>query len=91
MTECIIFRSCKRDFTYIYLRKGLELEDLPAELRSLLGEVEHVMELDLASCKRLEQEDIETVRLHVEDPGYYLQLPPTEDPSGWLDLKPRSP
>jgi uncharacterized protein YcgL (UPF0745 family) len=44
------------------------------------------MDLDLAKRDHLAKEDINVVRRHIADPGYYLQLPPEDDPSGWLDL-----
>lgn len=90
MTRCTIYRSSRAEYTYLYLREDLELDDVPEELLKLLGEPEPVMDVDLAERDSLAKEDIERVRFNLTDPGYHLQLPPQDDPSGWLDL-PKKP
>jgi uncharacterized protein YcgL (UPF0745 family) len=83
---CTVWRSIKREYTYLYLHEDREFEDLPTPLRALFAGAEPAMELDLAARSTLANADIEQVRKQLEDPGYYLQLPPEDDPSGWLDL-----
>lgn len=89
MTRCNVYRSSRAEFTYLFLREDLALEDIPASLLELLGEPEPVMEIDLAERGSLGKEDIDTVKQRMIDPGYHLQLPPEDDPSGWLDLPPK--
>lgn len=84
--KCTVIKSLKRDYTYLYLRDDVALEDLPAELLQLLGETAPVMALDLVPGGTLAQENVESVIANLETEGYHLQLPPKEDPSGWLDL-----
>jgi len=86
MSLCKIYRSSHAEYTYVYLRDDLSLEDLPAELLKLLGTPECIMELDLSGRKTLAQENIDTVKRRLENPGYHLQLPPEDDPGGWLEL-----
>ncbi|MEE4175094.1 MAG: YcgL domain-containing protein [Xanthomonadales bacterium] len=88
---CTIWRSRTREYTYIYLREDVELADLPAPLQVVFAEAELAMELDLARRDALANADIATVREQLNDAGYYLQLPPEDDPSGWLDLPPKHP
>ncbi len=83
---CTVWRSIKREYTYLYLHEDREFDDLPDPLRALFTGAELAMELDLAARSALANADIEQVRKQLEDPGYYLQLPPEDDPSGWLDL-----
>ena len=83
---CTVWRSRKRHYTYLYLQDDQEFDDLPEPLRVLFHEAELAMELDLATRETLANADITVVREHLKDPGYYLQLPPEDDPSGWLDL-----
>lgn len=90
MTRCTVYRSSRKAFTYLYVRDGLELEELPVDLLKLLGEPEAIMELDLAERRSLAQENVATVIAHLDDPGYHLQLPPDDDPSGWLELPKRA-
>lgn len=86
MTRCTIYRSSRAEYTYLYLREDLDLDDVPETLLKLLGDPQPVMDIDLAERTSLAKENIEAVRLSLADPGYHLQLPPEDDPSGWLDL-----
>jgi hypothetical protein len=76
MPACSIYRSEKKESTYLYLAEGLTFEDLPDELRAGFGEATRVMELDIEANTRLAQADAKNVLRALEDPGYYLQLPP---------------
>lgn len=84
--NCTIYRSSARDYTYVYLREDLMFEELPESLRSVFGEPEKVMELELAPDRELAQEDVAQVLANLEGQGFHLQMPPSDDPSGWLDL-----
>ena len=88
--QCVVYRSAVRAYTYLYLRAGLEMEELPADLRKALGPLDKVMDLNLTPDRQLAQEDTATVLANLASQGWHLQLPPSDDPSGWLDLpKPR--
>jgi len=76
MPSCLIYRSEKKESTYLYLAEGVSFEDLPDELRAGFGEATEVMKLNIEADTRLAQADAENVLQALEDPGYYLQLPP---------------
>lgn len=84
--KCSVVRSSLKDYTYIYLRDGFEFDDLPEALKQIFGVPEFVMNLDLTPDRKLANEDVEQVRHNLAEQGYYLQLPPKEDATGWLDL-----
>ncbi len=84
--NCTIYRSKKKGYTYIYLREGVSFEDLPSALQAVFGEPEQVMALSLTPDRVLAQENIEDVLNNLTTEGFHLQLPPSDDPSGWLDL-----
>ena len=84
--KCAVFRSNLKDFTYIYLIDGYEFDDLPDALRKVFGEPQRVMDLDLNPARKLAYEDVNQVMANLAEHGYHLQLPPTEDQTGWLDL-----
>ncbi|MEJ2535022.1 MAG: YcgL domain-containing protein [Gammaproteobacteria bacterium] len=84
--KCTIYRSRQRDFTYLFLPEDGALEELPEGLRALFANAERVMALELSADRPLAQEDPARVMENLRRDGYHLQLPPTEDPSGWLDL-----
>jgi uncharacterized protein YcgL (UPF0745 family) len=87
--QCLVYRCARRAYTYLYLNPSLDWEDLPPELVALFQGAEQIMELELHPDRPLAQEDVTQVLKNLADPGYHLQLPPTEDPSGWLDLPSR--
>lgn len=89
MIPCHVYRCARRAYTYLYLHPALAWDDLPPELAALFAGAEKIMELELRPDRPLAQEDVVQVMAHIEDPGYHLQLPPSEDPSGWLDLAKR--
>ena len=79
---CTVFRSEKREGLYLYVRRELELDELPAELVKSVSPLTVVMDLDLASRERLAVADIDAVRSAVREQGFFLQMPPsTLDPT----------
>ena len=76
--RCTVYRSDRKEFTYLYLADSVRFEDLPDSLVSLFGEPAPVMRLDLEERDRLAHADIATVRRSLRDEGFYLQLPPEE-------------
>ncbi len=87
--KCTVLASRTRDFTYLYLREGFAFEDLPDALQQIFGEHREVMELELTPDRELAQVNVTTVLADLEREGFFLQLPPEDDPSGWLDLPPK--
>jgi uncharacterized protein YcgL (UPF0745 family) len=84
--QCSVLRSSHKDFTYIYLLEGQDFEDLPIALKKVFGEPEFVMTLELSPERKLAYENVQTVMQNLADQGYHLQMPPTEDATGLLDL-----
>jgi uncharacterized protein YcgL (UPF0745 family) len=83
---CEVLRSATHDYMYLYVVAGTELADLPAQLYKLFGAAEKVLELELHEGRRLAREDVRQVMANLREQGYHLQMPPSDDPSGWLDL-----
>lgn len=73
---CVVYKSLKREACYLYVAGDGDLEQVPAPLRNLLGELEKVMDLDLSGRDRLALADIDEVRGALAGNGFYLQLPP---------------
>lgn len=84
--DCVILRSRLKDFTYIYLRADQEFDQLPIALQKVFGEPEFVMDLELTTDRKLAYEDVDKVMQNLDAQGYHLQMPPTEDATGLLDL-----
>lgn len=73
---CVIYRSTKRDQTYLYVEKKDDFSRVPAELMTSFGEPKLAMLLPLDGSKKLVNADLEKVKQALEEQGYYLQLPP---------------
>lgn len=74
--NCSVWRSNKKSGAYLYLAESHDWQDLPSELRHLLGACEQVMVLNLAERNKLATEDISTVKNNLQEQGYHLQMPP---------------
>jgi uncharacterized protein YcgL (UPF0745 family) len=67
--------------TYLYLAARDDFERLPEPLRTQLGRLQFVLEVDLVPGRALARENPEVVRENLATRGFHLQFPPTiEDP-----------
>ena len=74
--NCSVFRSDRKDYTYLYLPSGADFEDLPLALRGAFGNPEFVIDLELSPERELASEDVTEVMKNLEENGFHLQLPP---------------
>ena len=74
--NCQIFRSKKKDETYLFLASDQSFEDLPEDLRATFGEPVYVMALQLSSKSKLARVETLSVLKSLREQGYFLQLPP---------------
>ena len=74
--KCDIYRSQKKEDTYLYLRHPADLDIVPETLSKTLGKLDHVMELELSAEKKLAREDAKTVMENITEQGFHLQMPP---------------
>jgi uncharacterized protein YcgL (UPF0745 family) len=74
--NCSVYRSPRKDYTYIYLAEGHTLEDIPSELLDAFGAPEFVIDLDLSPERELATENVKQVMRNLSERGYHLQLPP---------------
>jgi uncharacterized protein YcgL (UPF0745 family) len=78
LLHCSVYKSLRKQDTYLYITDDKVLERLPDGLARLLGELELVMELDLHPGRRLAREDVLAVMHSLRVQGFHLQLPPVE-------------
>lgn len=74
--NCRVYRASRQDEMYVYVREGLETNDLPKELLDLVKELTHVMDLELSPERKLAREDVNQVIANLESKGFHLQMPP---------------
>lgn len=73
---CAIYRSTKRDQTYLYVEKKDDFCRVPEELLQGFGQPQFSMSINLAQREKLATADIEKVKQSLLEQGYYLQVPP---------------
>ena len=76
-----VYKSLKKADTYLYLVKRDDFAGLPEPLRTQLGRLQFVLEVQLTAERKLARENPEVVRANLASRGFHLQFPPTvEDP-----------
>lgn len=77
--QCFVYRSERKQETYLYLRERDAFTLLPAEIAALLGPWHFVLELELHPERRLAREDAAVVRANLDARGFHIQFPPRVD------------
>jgi len=73
---CDIYKSQKKNDTYLYLQQPSDFELVPEALSKGLGKLEFVMALALSPDKKLAREEARVVMENIAEHGFYLQIPP---------------
>ncbi|MBC8945065.1 MULTISPECIES: YcgL domain-containing protein [Xenorhabdus] len=73
---CVIYRSPKREQTYLYIEKKGDFSRVPEALLKTFGQPQFSMMISLAERKKLANADIEKVKVALSEQGFYLQVPP---------------
>lgn len=76
---CQIFRSPRHEGMYLYVKKSEGLARVPDNLLQRFGRAESAMTLLLHPGRTLARVDVDKVVAALEEPGYYLQLPPQRE------------
>jgi len=74
---CQVFRSSRKQETYLYVDQVRGLQDVPEALLAQFGEPSPVMTLQLTRQRKLARADAAAVLASIEERGFYLQMPPT--------------
>lgn len=72
---CSIYKSSKKENTYLYLNKKDDFSGVPESLMEIFGTPLFVMVLKLEG-RKLALADIGKVKEMLATVGYYLQIPP---------------
>jgi len=73
---CVIYRSTRRDQTYLYVEKRDDFSRVPEALMKGFGTPVLAMMVPLDGSKKLANAELDKVKQALENEGYYLQLPP---------------
>lgn len=75
---CAVYKGSRKPDTYLYVEQKDDFSRLPEALLHMLGKLELVMELDLATRTRLARVSPDEVARHLRENGYFLQMPPSD-------------
>lgn len=73
--RCYVYRSSRKQDTYVYLPKQDDFSDIPEVLMRVFGEPEYALEFDLTPDRKLAQEDPKEVLANIDERGFHLQMP----------------
>jgi len=73
--ECAVYRSAKRDETYVFIASTAELSELPKEILKMLGQAEKIMTLKLTPEKKMARGNASVIMKSIEEQGFHLQMP----------------
>lgn len=76
--QCMVYKSLRRFDYYLFVKKDEGLERVPDTLKTLLGNLEEVTEVELHAQRKLAQSDAVEVMAQIEAEGYFLQMPPRQ-------------
>jgi len=82
--QCAIYKSRKKQDTYLYLAARDDFSRVPESLLKLIGQPVHVMDLELSPERKLAQEDAAEVLRNLQERGWHLQMPRQDE---WLSTK----
>ncbi|MFC3550659.1 YcgL domain-containing protein [Lysobacter cavernae] len=75
--QAYVYKSLRKDDTYVYLAARDDFARLPELLRTQLGGLQFVLEVVLTPERKLAREDAAVVRENLAARGFHLQFPPT--------------
>jgi len=78
--KCAVYRSNKKDLTYLYLPQEDDMSRVPDSLRKMIEPVERVLEFDLTPDRSLAMENAADVLKQLEEQGWFLQMPRQDQP-----------
>jgi len=84
--HAFVYKSLKRADTYVYFAARDDFARLPEPLRTQVGSLAFVLDVDIGPERRLGRENAAVVRENLAARGFHVQFPPTiEDPmhSDW--------
>ncbi|MGL5007770.1 MAG: YcgL domain-containing protein [Plesiomonas sp.] len=76
---CAIYKSIKREETYLFLEKRDDFSRVPNELLQSFGTPQLVMLFPLDGSHKLVSTDVNKMKIALLEQGFYLQIPPPKE------------
>lgn len=77
--QCYVYRSRRKQQTYLFLPQRDDFSQIPVSLLKLFGEAEFSFEFELSSERKMVLAKASEVKRNIQENGFYLQLPPGEE------------
>ncbi len=74
--QAYVYKSLRKEDTYVFLAARDDFQRLPDALQAQLGTLEFVLEVDLAPDRKLARQDPVVVMQNLVTRGFHVQLPP---------------
>lgn len=73
--EVTVYKSSRKDETYVFLPVDTAVSELPDELTTVLGKPEQVMTLKLTPERKMARGTAAEIMKSIDEQGFHLQLP----------------
>ena len=73
--KCAVYRSNKKEMTYLYLPEADDMSNVPESLLNMISPVERVLEFELTPDRKLALENSADVLAQLKEQGWFLQMP----------------
>jgi len=77
--HAFVYKSLKKADTYVYLAARDDFARLPEPLRTQLGGLQFVLDLELTPQRKLAREEAAVVLENLALRGFHLQFPPANE------------
>ena len=77
--HAFVYKSLKKADTYVYLAARDDFARLPETLRTQLGGLQFVLDLELTPQRKLAREEAAVVLENLALRGFHLQFPPANE------------
>lgn len=78
--HCCVYRSLRKQETFLFVLQEDDLSRVPEVLLSTLGEIEKFLELELTPARKVARGEARYIMDDLLDKGFHLQLPPNKKP-----------
>lgn len=79
MIACTVYKSLKKNQTYVFVPQSSDTADLPEALNGLLGTLEKVLDVEINENSTLARAKPCDVIQNIQQHGFYLQMPPGKE------------
>jgi len=77
--KCVIYKGSRKPDAYLFVQREGDFSQVPESLLGIMGSLQLVISLDVTADSTLAQASAEEVLQQLEQQGFYLQLPTSDN------------